>query len=279
MKTCASHLHFSSSCVPLKHGLSRLQTVIDGQESRRALDKMWKLHRSRLGTSFCTRRSGSSQLASDETLSRTACTGTELHCKPTRSKDLLCEMCPSSTLHSSTHCSSDVSVNPVIGFSARGSEANVTSERKRLHGEGGEGHDCRSRGTEASKEEVDTTNDDRVQHCVQFRSGIQCDDQLGNSSARRSFDTTITSVLSENLSLAPLCCEHPPEGKDESQTGKCTDDERGFVKKRRYAWHGNFSEAHRWSMLVFQNNFKRCWMQRLLIDVILLGPAALMFLA
>ena len=140
------------------------------------------------------------------------------------------DMCPSSTLHSSTHCSNDVSVDPVIGFSAGGSEANVTFERQRLHGEGGEGHDCRSRGTEASKEETDTTNDDRVQHRVQFWSGIQCDDQFGNSSAQRNFDTTITSVLSDNSSVAPPCCEHPPEGKDESQTGKCSDDGRGPVK-------------------------------------------------
>ena len=102
----------------IKARLSHLQTVIDGQESRRALDNMSKLHRSRLDTSFCTRRSGSSQLASDETLSRTACTGKELHCKPTRSVDQLCEMCPSPTLHSSTNCSNDVSVDPVIGFSA-----------------------------------------------------------------------------------------------------------------------------------------------------------------
>ena len=104
-------------------------------------------------------------------------------------------MCPSSTLHSSTHCSNDVSVDSVIGFSAGGSEANVTFERQRLHGDGGKGHDCRSRGTEASKEETDTTNDDRVQHCLQFRSGIQCDDHLGNSNSQRHFDTTITSVL------------------------------------------------------------------------------------
>ena len=177
----------------VKTRLNWLQTVIDAHKSRRTLDEMSKLHRSRLDTSFCTRRSGSSQLASDETLSRTACTGTELHCKPTRSVDQLCEMCPSPTLHSSTHCSNDVSVDPVIGFSAGGAEANVTSERQRLHGEGGERHDCRSRGAEASKEEVDTTNDDRVQHRFQFWSGIQCDDQLGNSSAQRSFDTTITS--------------------------------------------------------------------------------------
>ena len=72
---------------------SRLQTVIDGKESRRALDKMSKLHRSRLDMSFCTRRSGSSQLASDETLSRTACPGTELHCKPTDGAWISCARC------------------------------------------------------------------------------------------------------------------------------------------------------------------------------------------
>ena len=95
----------------IKTRLNWLQTAIDGQKSRRTLDEMSKSHRSRLDTSFCTRRSGSSQLASDKTLSRTACTGTELHCKPTRNVDQLCEMCPSSTLHSSTHCSNDVSVD------------------------------------------------------------------------------------------------------------------------------------------------------------------------
>ena len=36
--------------------------------------------------------------------------------------------------------------------------------------------------------------------------------------------------LSDNSSVAPICCGHPPEGKDESQTGKCSDDGRGLVK-------------------------------------------------
>ena len=80
---------------------------------------------------------------------------------------------------SSTHCSDDVSVDPVIDFSAGGSETNVTPERQRHHSESGEGHDCRRRGTEA-KEEGSATADDRVQHRVQFWSGIQCDDQLGD---------------------------------------------------------------------------------------------------
>ena len=109
----------------IKTRLNWLQTVIDGQKCRRIPDELSKSHRSRLDTSFCTRWSGSSQLASDKTLSRTACTGAELHCKPTRSVDQLCEMCPSSTLHSSTHCSNDVSVDSVIGFSAECSEVSL----------------------------------------------------------------------------------------------------------------------------------------------------------
>ena len=88
---------------------------------------------------------------------------------------------------------------PVIGFSARSSETNVTPERQRLHSESGEGHDCRSRGTEASKEEVDTTNNDRVQHRVHFWSGIQCDDQLGDASTQRNLDANITSCSSRSL--------------------------------------------------------------------------------
>ena len=49
----------------IKTRLNWLQTVIDGQKSRRTLDEMSKSHRSRLDTSLCTRWSGSSQLASD----------------------------------------------------------------------------------------------------------------------------------------------------------------------------------------------------------------------
>ena len=108
---------------------------------------MSKFHRSRLDTSFCTRRSGSSQLASDATLSRTACPGTELHCKPTRSVDQVREMCSSPALCSQAHCPDDVRLDTVIGISAGGSETHVTSERQRPHSKSGEGHDCRSRGT------------------------------------------------------------------------------------------------------------------------------------
>ena len=99
-------------------------------------------------------------------------------------------------------------------------------ERQRLHGEGGEGHDCRSRGTEASKEEMDTTNDDHVQHRVQFWSGIQCDDQLGNPSAQRNFDTTITSVLSRQL----VCGAELLWASSRRERMRVFDDGRGPVK-------------------------------------------------
>ena len=101
-------------------------------------------------------------------------------------------MCPSPTLRPQAHDPDDVRLNTVIGISAGGFEANVSSERQRLHSESGEGHDCRSRGTEASKEEGDTTDNDRVQHRVQFWSGIQCDDELMVASAQRNLDATNT---------------------------------------------------------------------------------------
>ena len=54
--------------------------------------------------------------------------------------------------------------------------------------------------------------------------------------------------------------------------------EEDLSRRFRDAWHGNFSEAHRWSMLVSQRIFKRCWMRRPLIDVILSRSAVLMLL-
>ena len=124
-----------------KTRLNWLQTVIDGQESR-------------LDTSFYTRRAGSSQFASDETLSRTACLEQRYPCKPTRSVDQLREVCPSPALRFQAHCPDDVRLD-TSSASVQEAETNVTSERQRLHGEGGKGHDCRGRGTEASKEEAD----------------------------------------------------------------------------------------------------------------------------
>ena len=113
--------------------LNRLQTVIvHGQESRRAMDKMSKLKRSRLDMSVCKRWLGSSQLASNEALSRTACLGSELHCKPTRSVDQLREICSLPPLCAQTQGSDDVRLNTVIGISAAGTETNVISERQRL---------------------------------------------------------------------------------------------------------------------------------------------------
>ena len=126
-------------------------------------------------------------------------------------------MWSSPALHSSTRCSNDVSVDPVIGFSAGGSETNVTPERERLHSESGEGHDCRRRGTEASKDEGSTTADDRVSHRVKVWSGTQRDDQLADTNTERNLDATNTSSLPDNVSSAPLCRDHPSDRTDQSE--------------------------------------------------------------
>ena len=56
-----------------------------------------------------------------------------------------------------------------------------------------------------------------------------------------------------NLSLVPLCCEHPSGGKDESTTGKRSGDGRkNLWRNCRGVWHESISEVHRWSMLVSQ---------------------------
>ena len=46
----------------------------------------------------------------------------------------------------------------------------------------------------------------------------------------RNLDATITSVRPDNSPLAPLCREHPSDGKDESTTAKFSDGGRGLVK-------------------------------------------------
>ena len=110
-----------------------------------------------MDTSVCTRWSGSQQLASDEALS------TEQRCKPTRSVYHLREMCSSLALCAQTGCSDDIRLNTVIGITAGGSRTRMSLLRD---------NDLRSRRTEASEEEGSTTNDDTVQHRVQFRTSI-----------------------------------------------------------------------------------------------------------
>ena len=221
---------------------------------------MSKLHRSRLDTSFGTRRSGSSQLASDETLLRTACPGTEFHCKPTRSVDQLCEMCPSPTLRSSAHCSDDARVDTVIGFSAGGSETNATPERQRLHSENGEGHDCRSRGTEASKEEGSTTTNE---YNTMNNSGAASSATTSSGTpVHRNLDATNTSCLSDNSWLAPLCREHPSDGTDQSTTGKCSDDGSGLVKNLSGLLARKLQRSASLVNAVFNNKVSLCCVDR-----------------
>ena len=186
-----------SALSSIRARLNRLQTVIvHGQESLRTMHEMSKLHRSRSDASVCTRWSGSSHLASVGTLSRTACPGTELHCKPTWSVDQLREMCQD-TVPTSVIAPSSASVQEALKRMSLLRDNDFTAKAVR-----------ELSSFEASVPRLriscTTTNDGRVQHSVQFESLIRCDNQLGDASAPRNLDTTITSSLPDS-SLAPLC--------------------------------------------------------------------------
>ena len=99
----------------------------------------------------------------------------------------------------------------------------------------------------------------------------------GSSSAQRNLDATITSVLSDNSSLAPLCREHPSDGMDQSTTKECSDDGRGLVKNLS----GRLArKLQRSASLVDAGSFKTnsiCARRgQLSIDVILSKSAALL---
>ena len=161
-----------------------------------------------LDTRVCTRQSGSSQLASDEALSRTACPGTELHGKPTRSAEQLREMCSSPAPCAQTQCSDDVRLNTVIGISEGGSQTDVTSERQRLHGEGGEDNDFRSRGTEASKKKAPPQT--TVVYNIVYNSGAASNATIGSGTpAHREISTPPSPRISGDSSVASLCCNPP----------------------------------------------------------------------
>ena len=126
----------------IKTRLNWLQTVIDGQNSRRTLDEMSKP--TNLDWTRAYAHDGRDPRSWPQTK---PCRGQHVleqsyTANPTRSEDQLREMCPSPTLRSSTHSSDAVHVDSVIGFSAGGSEANVTFERQRLRSKSGQGHDC-----------------------------------------------------------------------------------------------------------------------------------------
>ena len=112
-----------------------------------------------------------------------------------------------------------------------------------------------------------------------YKSGaaFQCDDQLGNFSAQRNFDTTVTSVLPETRRWRLFVVSIAQKERMRVRQENAQMMEEDLWRRCRDAWHGNFSEAHRWSMLVSRK--KRCWMRRPLIGVILSKSAVLMLLA
>ena len=167
----------------IKTRLSWLQTVIDGQESKRTLNKMSKLHRTR---AFA--HDGRDPRSWPQT-------------KPCRGQHVLeqsytanqhgawisCARCALHLHYVPRHTAQMTSVSTP-------SSASVQEALKRMSLLRDNDFTAKAvRDMIAEVEGRKPRKKDRVQHYVQFWSGIQCD-QLGNSSAQRNFDTTITSA-------------------------------------------------------------------------------------
>ena len=160
----------SSSQSPLssiKARLNRLQAlIVHGQESRRAMDNMSKLNRSRLDTSVCTRWSGSSQLPQPK-----PCRGQQVleqsYAANQHGTWISCTTCALRLHHVPRHSARMTSVSTLSSASVQ----EALLKRMSLLRDNdftAKTNDLRSRGTEASKEEGSTTNDDSVQHREQL---------------------------------------------------------------------------------------------------------------
>ena len=229
MSTCASQLHFSPSCVPLEHGLNWLQPVIDGQKSRRTLDEMSKSHRSRLDTELFAhdgrdprswpqtkpcrgqhvleQRYTANQHGAWISCARCAL---RLHCIPRHTARMTSVSTPSSaSVQEALKPMSLLRDNDFTAKAVRDMIAEVEGRKLRK-----------------KKPTPQTT----IVYKTVYNSGAASSATISSGTPVRRDISTPPSVFSDNSSVAPICCGHPPEGKDESQTGKCSDDGRGLAK-------------------------------------------------
>ena len=137
---------------------------------------------------------------------RTACPGTELHCKPTRSVDQLCEMCPSPTLRSSAHFSDDVRVEEALKRMSLLRDNDFTAKAVRDMIAEIEGRKPRKKKAPPQPTIVYNTV---------YDSGAA-------SSATISSGTPVPREISTPPSplVCAFCREHPSDGTDQSTTGK-----------------------------------------------------------
>ena len=192
----------------IKTRLSRLQTVIDGQESRQTLDKMSKTPQILIGHEPLHTTVGSLAVGLRRNHVEASMSWNRVTLQTNKH---------GSVARSEAHCPDDVRLDTVIGINARSSENDVTSEKQRLHGRSGEGHDCRSRGGGSSKEEGST----RASNAT-ISSGTPVHREISTPPSPRF------SPITRRWRL--FCREHPSDGKDESTTGEWSDDGRGLVK-------------------------------------------------
>ena len=233
---------------------SHLQTVIDGQESRRALDKMSKLHKSQLDTSFCTRRSGSSQ--------RRDLVEDSMSWNDTANQhgavDQLCERCALRLRNVPRHTARMTSVSAPSSASVQEALKRMSLVRD---------NDFTAKAVRDMIAEVDgrrprkkASPQPTIVHNTVYNSGA-------------AFSATISSgtPVHREISTPPTPRVSPINRRWRLSVVSILQTDRIRVRREnvllmeedlrricRDAWHGNFSEVHRWSMRVFQNKFSLC---------------------
>ena len=208
-----------SKLCSVKTRLNWLRTVIDGQKSRRTLDEMPKSHRSRLDTSFA--HDGRDPRSWPQTK---PCRGQHVLEKSNTTNQhgawISCARCAIRLHHIPRHTARLTSVSTPSSASVQEALKRMSLLRD---------NDFTAKAVRDMIAEVEgrkprkkkSTPQTTIVYSTVYNSGAA-------SSATISSGTPVRreiSTLSDNSSVAPICCGHLPEGKDESQAGKLMMDE------------------------------------------------------
>ena len=229
MRTCASHLHFSPSCVTIKTRLSWLQTVGDwwpgkstnlGQKSRNSTDLDWTrafAHDGRDPRSWPQTKPCRGQHVLEQSYTANQ-----------HGAWISCARCALRLHYVQRHTARMTSVSTPSSASVQEALKRMSLLRD---------NDFTAKAVRDMIAEVEgrkprkkkATPQTTIVYNTVYNSGAASSATISSGTPVRR-DISTPPSPSDNSSVAPICCGHPPEGKDESPTGKCTDDGRGLVK-------------------------------------------------
>ena len=170
--------------------------------------------------------------------SRTACTGTELHCKPNGAW-ISCSRCAFRLHYIPRHTARKTSVSTPSSASVQEALKRMSLLRDNDFAAGAVSNTVYNSGAASSA---------TISSGTPVRREISTPPSPQSSPITRLWRRFIVGILQKEKMRVR---RENAQMMDEDLWKRCRD-----------AWHGNFSEAHRWLMLVSQRIFKRCWMRR-----------------